>query len=73
MFFFCNLSEPIQRVVYDYEFNIWVESLRWGAKVFSFYINDIAKRTCIGGSIQLFSDGISLYIMVGLSRFLKSK
>ena len=60
-----------QRVVFDGKFSEWVEVLAGvpqgsilGPLIFLIYINDIVKR--IGGSIRLFGNDTSLYIIVDL-------
>ena len=65
------LSGRKQRVVFNGRFSEWVEVLTGvpqvlilGPLLFLIYINDIVKR--IGGSIHLFADDTSLYIIVDL-------
>ena len=65
------LSGRRQRVVLNGKFSKWVEVLAGvpqgsilGPLLFLIYINDIVKR--IGGSIRLFADDTSLYIIVDL-------
>ena len=65
------LSGRKQRVVFNGKFSKWVEVLAGvpqgsilGPLLFLIFINDIVKH--IGGSIRLFADDISLYIIVDL-------
>ena len=65
------LSGRRQRVILNGKFSKWVKVLAGvpqgfilGPLLFLIYINDIVKR--IGGSIRLFADDTSLYIIVDL-------
>ena len=65
------LSGRKQRVVFNDKFSKWVEVLAGvpqgsilGPLLFLIFINDIVKH--IGGSIRLFADDTSLYIIVDL-------
>ena len=66
------LSGRKQRAVFNGKFSEWVEVLAGvpqgsilGLLLFLIYINDIVKR--IGGSIRLFADDTSLYVIVELT------